>query len=149
MRHGIVPHPTPMGPETLHELEGLDFVFLCMEGKGKEPIVEKLEAHGIAFIDVGMGVTVSGTSLRGQIRTTTSTQSMRAHVRDKKRIPFATVDEVNEYDKNIQVVELNALNAALAVIKWKKLLGFYADDGNEHFSVFVISGSETINEDTE
>lgn len=149
MRRGIVPHPKPMSFETLHELEGLDFVFLCMEGNGKKPIVEKLEELGTPFIDVGMGITVNGDKLRGQIRTTTSTPSKREHVREKKRIPFATADEVNEYDKNIQVVELNALNAALAVIKWKKLFSFYAEDGNEHFSIFVIAGAETINEDTE
>ncbi len=149
MRRGIVVHPKPMGPDTLHELEGLDFVFLCMEGKGKRPIVEKLEALGISFVDVGMGVTMNGDRLRGQVRTTTSTPAKRKHVYDKNRIAFTTTDEVNEYDKNIQVVELNALNAAMAVIKWKKLSGFYADDGNEHFSVFVIAGNETINEDDE
>lgn len=149
MRRGIVPHPKPMGPETLHELEGLDFVFLCMQGNGKKPIVEKLEELQTPFIDVGMGITVNGDKLRGQLRTTTSTPSKREHVREKNRIPFATADEVNEYDKNIQVVELNALNAAFAVIKWKKLFGFYAEDGNEHFSIFVIAGAETINEDTE
>jgi predicted Zn-dependent peptidase len=130
-------------------LEGLDFVFLCMEGKGKRPIVEKLEALGLPFVDVGMGVTMNGDSLRGQVRTTTSTPSKRNHVYEKNRIAFTTTDEINEYDKDIQVVELNALNAAIAVIKWKKLFGFYADDGNEHFSVFVIAGNETINEDDE
>jgi antirestriction protein ArdC len=31
---------------------------------------------------------------------------------------------------NIQIAELNALNAALAVIKWKKLCGFYAVQDN-------------------
>lgn len=72
---------------------------------------------------------------------------MRNHVHSKQRIAFKTQEEANEYDKNIQVVELNALNAALAVIKWKKLFGFYADDEQEHFSVYVISGNETINED--
>ena len=138
-----------MRPDTLHELEGLDFVFLCMEGKGKRPIVEKLETLGIPFVDVGMGITVKGDRLRGQIRTTTSTPPRRNHVWEKNRIAFMTADEVNEYDKNIQVAELNALNAAIAVIKWKKLFGFYADDGNEHFSVFVIAGNETINEDNE
>jgi hypothetical protein len=147
MRRGIVEHPHPMRPDTLHELEGLDFVFLCMEGKGKRPIVEKLEAHGIPFVDVGMGITMNGHRLRGQIRTTTSTPAKRDHVYEKNRIAFTTADEVNEYDKNIQVVELNALNAAIAAIKWKKLFGFYADDASEHFSVFVIAGNETINED--
>jgi hypothetical protein len=136
-----------MGLDTLNELNGLDFVFLCMEGKGKKPIVEKLEALSISFIDVGMGITMKGDLLRGQIRTTTSTPTKRNHVYEKNRIAFTTADEVNEYDKNIQVVELNALNAAMAVIKWKKLFGFYADDVNEHFSVYVLAGNETINED--
>jgi hypothetical protein len=149
MRRGIEVHPKSMGPDALHMLEGLDFVFLCMEGKGKRPIVEKLEAIGIPFVDVGMGVTMNGDRLRGQIRTTTSTPAKRKHVYEKNRIAFTTIDEINEYDKNIQVVELNALNAAIAVIKWKKLFGFYDDDGNEHFSVFVIAGNETINEDCE
>lgn len=149
MRRGIVVHPKPMGPDTLNELEGLNFVFLCMEGKGKRPIVKKLEALGIPFIDVGMGIAMNGDSLRGQIRTTMSTPAKRNHVYERNRIAFATADGINEYDKNIQVVELNALNAAIAVIKWKKLSGFYADDGNEHFSVFVIAGNEIINEDAE
>jgi molybdopterin/thiamine biosynthesis adenylyltransferase len=147
MRRGIVMHPNPMEPDTLHELEGLDFVFLCMEGKGKKPIVEKLEVLGIPFVDVGMGVTTNGDRLRGQVRTTTSTSAKRNHVYEKNRIAFTTADEVNEYDKNIQVVELNALNAALGVIKWKKLFGFYADDATEHSSIFVIAGNEMINED--
>lgn len=149
MRRGIVPHEVKMGPEHLHLLEGLDFVFLCMEGAGKRPIVTKLEELGIAFVDVGMGITVHGESLRGQVRTTTSTPTKRNHVYEKNRIAFTTTEEINEYDKNIQVVELNAVNAGLAVIKFKKLFGFYDDDGREHFSVFTISDSETINEDAE
>lgn len=120
-----------------------------MEGKGKRPIVEKLEALGIPLVDVGMGVGISGDCLRGQIRTTASTPTRRNHVHEKNRIAFTTAEEVNEYDKNIQVVELNALNAALAVIKWKKLFGFYADEQHEHFSVFVIAGNDIINEDSE
>jgi molybdopterin/thiamine biosynthesis adenylyltransferase len=149
LRRGIVAHPNPMVPDTLQALEGLDFVFLCMEGTGKKPIVEKLEALGVPFVDVGLGITMNGDRLRGQIRTTTSTPNKRNHVYEKNRIAFRTAEEVNEYDKNIQVAELNGLNAAIAVIKWKKLFGFYVDDGNEHFSVFVIAGNETINEDIE
>lgn len=147
MRRSIVAHPNPIGPDTLDAVEGLDFVFLCMEGTGKRPIVEKLEVLGVPFVDVGMGVTMNGNRLRGQLRTTTSTPAKRNHVYEKNRIAFKTAEEVNEYDKNIQVAELNGLNAAIAVIRWKKLFGFYADDGNEHFNVFVIAGNEMINED--
>jgi len=49
MRHGVVPHPTLLTPETAEELRGLDFVFLCMEGSGKRSVVDKLELLGIPF----------------------------------------------------------------------------------------------------
>jgi hypothetical protein len=92
MRRGIMAHPNPMGPDTLHELEGFDFVFLSMEGKGKRPIVEKLEALGIPFVDVGMGVTMNGDRLRGQVRTTTSTPAKRNHIYENDRIAFTRAD---------------------------------------------------------
>src|SRR5262249_18004112 len=55
MRRGIVTHPCYLKSENLHELAGMDFVFLCMEGPSKKPVVQKLEELGIAFVDVGMG----------------------------------------------------------------------------------------------
>jgi len=40
------------------------------------------------------------------------------------------------YTQNIQIVELNALNAAFAVIKWKKIAGIYEDVDREHHSTY-------------
>jgi hypothetical protein len=149
MRRGIIAHPVNMSPAHLDELEGTDFVFLSMEGAGKRPIIEKLETLDVAFIDVGLGVYVKDGRLGGLVRTTTSTAKLRSHVRDKKRISFVTADQVNEYDTNIQIAELNALNAAIAVIRWKKLMGFYADQEGEHNSLYAIGGNEITNEDQE
>jgi hypothetical protein len=42
---------------------------------------------------------------------------------------------------------LNALNAALAVIKWKKLAGFYQDLDFEHHCTYTIGGNMLRNED--
>jgi hypothetical protein len=81
------------------------------------------------------------------LRTTLSTPQKRDHVWTKKRIPFSEVAEVNEYDKNIQIADLNALNAALAVIRWKRLFGFYLDQEHEHFSYYAVGGNEITNED--
>jgi hypothetical protein len=147
IRRGIVAHPKYVTAENLHELEGTEFAFLCIDSAGKQPIVEKLEALNIPFVDVGMGVYVNDGRLGGLIRTTASAPNMRKHVREKERIDFVTADEVNEYETNIQIAELNALNAALAVIRWKKLWGFYGDQEGEHNSFYAIGGNELINED--
>jgi len=53
----------------------------------------------------------------------------------------------NSEKKNIQIADLNMLNAAFAVIKWKKLLGFYKDLENEHFSTYTVDGNLLVNED--
>jgi hypothetical protein len=53
----------------------------------------------------------------------------------------------DDYDYNIQIADLNALNAALAVIKWKKLWGFYLDLENENYSTYTIDGNMLLNAD--
>lgn len=63
------------------------------------------------------------------------------------RIPFSDGDGHNEYAHNLQIAELNALNAASAVVKWKKLCGFYLDLDHEHHSTFTINGNLLLNED--
>ena len=61
-------------------------------------------------------------------------------------LPLSDIDLDNDYSRNIQIAELNALNAALAVIKWKKFLGFYVDIEQEHSSYYQIDGNHIVNE---
>ena len=147
MRSGIVAHPEFATSDSIVQLAHMTFVFLCLEGKAKKEIVRQLEMRGLPFIDVGMGLYVAGESLGGIIRVTTSTPAHREHVWNLQRIPFSDGAEGNEYNKNIQIADLNALNAALAVIRWKKLLGFYVDQENEHYSTYTIGGNDVDNED--
>src|SRR6185312_17487650 len=42
------------------------------------------------------------------------------------------------YRRNIQVADLNAINALLAVIKWKQHFRFYADDFGAHNVTFGV-----------
>jgi hypothetical protein len=118
-----------------------------MEGKGKRQVVAKLESIGVPFVDVGMGLYLVGDSIGGILRTTTSTPEKREHVHQSHRIGFAAGDDRNEYGKNIQIAELNAMNAAFAVLRWKKLAGFYLDQEHEHHSTYAIGGNEITNED--
>jgi len=126
----------------------MDFVFVCIDSpSAKRVVVDKLHQCGIPFIDVGMGVSLGDDdALRGILRVTTSTKSKFEHIYGGKRISFVG-DDNDLYDQNIQVADLNALNAALAVVKWKKSQGFYADLRREHFSTYTIDGNSVTNEE--
>ena len=145
MRDGIIPHEYHLCAANADELNGFDFVFICVDdGPSKRTIIDKLAALGIAFCDVGMGVQAIDNALTGCVRTTTGTAKQHAHIAGK--ISFADTGE-NDYALNIQIAELNALNAAYAVIKWKKLLGFYHDLEHEYHSVYEINTGKVVNDD--
>lgn len=138
MHRGIVPHPYRVAEANAEELAAFDFVFLCIDsGPDKLAIVDALEAAGVAFIDAGIGVEEVSGALRGTVRATTSTPSKRDHVR--RRVSFAPPRGEDDYERNIQVADLNAMNAQLAVGKWKKLYGFYHDFEHEHDTTYTIN----------
>lgn len=146
MRHGIVAHPYSLDATNADELKGMDFAFVSMDtGESKAAVVDALEKFDIPFIDVGLGVQLVEESLRGTLRVTANTSTARDHFRKRVSLGVAGVDR--EYDRNIQIADLNALNAALAVIKWKKLCGFYWDFENEAHSTYTINTSMLDNED--
>lgn len=148
MHRQIKPHGYYITEENVSELENMAFVFLCLDRGGtKEAIVQLLEAREVPFVDVGMGIEVDDDRrLGGILRVTSSTPRQRDHVKNKQRISFADgVDGV--YARSIQVADLNALNAAMAVVKWKKLFGFYRDLEDEHFMTYTIDGNLVINQD--
>jgi tRNA A37 threonylcarbamoyladenosine dehydratase len=148
MHRGIVAHDFFIDETTVQQIGGFDFAFICMDpGTPKRLLVEYLEANGIPFVDVGMGLELVDDTLTGILRVTASTPEKREHVREHKRISFTDAGIDNLYSKNIQIADLNALNAALAVVKWKKLFGFYADLEREHNSLYLISGNTLINGD--
>ena len=150
LRENIIVYDFNIDESNVELLCDMDFVFLCMDGGGtKKPVVTKLEEYGVPFVDVGMGVYIIEGSLGGTLRVTTSSDSKRDHVHKKQRIPFSEDGGDNLYSRNIQVADLNALNAALAVIKWKKLFGFYSDLEKECFSTYTIDGNTLTNEDRE
>jgi len=146
MHRGIVDHPVYLDAANAEELRGMDFVFVCVDkGSPKKLIVEKLEEFKIPFTDVGMGIQLNENALGGILRVTTSTAQMRDHFRS--RVSFGDAPGGDDYDRNIQIADLNALNAALAVIRWKKLFGFYRDLKSEHHSQFSIDTNLLLNED--
>jgi hypothetical protein len=148
MRSGIVPHPNHVTAENVDELRAMDFVFICMDdGPAKHVVVEALEDARVPFVEVGMGIQqTSSSSLTGIVRVTASTPDSRDEAR--RHISFSDGGANDEYAENIQVAELNALNAVLAVIKWKKLYKFYADIQSEQHSFYTVNDNYILREGT-
>lgn len=79
---------------------------------------------------------------------TASIPEKREHVH-VGRISFGDGEGQDMYSSNIQVADLNALNAVLAVIKWKKIRGFYRDLEKEYHCTYTTDGNMLLNGDLE
>ena len=148
LRKNIFAHPIYIEADNVDQLEEMDFVFICMDrGDAKVPIFEKLVSADISFIDVGMGILLVDEMLQGIVRVTTSTSEKRDHILENNRVGFSSADNEGPYSQNIQIADLNALNAVLAIIKWKKLCGYYRDMDGEFSCTYTLDGNLLINED--
>ena len=100
-------------------------VFLSIDGgKIKRRILDVCMEHKVSLINVGMGVVKGGDDqLKGLVGVTVCLPDAHDHARQ-----CFELDDPVQMDDNYQTIELNALNAALAVIRWKKRLGIYVDN---------------------
>lgn len=144
MHRNIVSHGY-LDQGTADILSSMDFAFVAVDDADARGLaVETLLAADVPFVDVGMGVNEVDGSLLGQLRVTSATPDDRDHVHST--VPLAPRPGDDDYSRNIQIADLNALNAALAVLKWKKLMEFYLDLGQEHSSWYQIDGNHLVNE---
>jgi hypothetical protein len=144
MRNNIVVHDNYLDESNLHLFDGLDFVFICIDrGPIKRALVARLTANGTSFIDIGMGLVVNDGQLSGIVRTTMSTPETRAAA--APHISYSEGDgEINEYASNIQIAELNALNAIMAVMGWKRQFGIYETARPDVYTGYSIRRNEII-----
>jgi hypothetical protein len=104
------------------------FAFVCVDkGSSRAGIFDLLLAMGIPFIDVGMGLNRKQVALNGMLRATYYSAKRGRETREKRLAELADAPD-DLYRTNIQIGELNALNACLAIIKFKQLRGFYLEE---------------------
>jgi len=140
MRTGVIPHSYYLTENNICELAGFDFVFLCVDkGAVRKLVSGFLQKQGIPFIDVGMELLMIAeeNNLIGTCRATLSTPDKWDHF--NRHAPLGTDNDNNLYSSNIQVADMNALNAALAVIKWKQHCGFYQDLVKVHHTTYSVN----------
>jgi len=147
MHRHIVSHPCYIDESNIVEISEASYVFLAIDKEAiKKTIIDFLLSHSITFFDVGLGVNTVDDCLVGTLRVTTGTKDKHDHL--ASRITYGD-DINNDYATNIQIADLNSLNAVLAVIKWKKMSGFYQDLKKEHNTTYSINVSQLTNDDTD
>lgn len=145
MHAGIKAHTKYVTLENVNELKDFSYVFISIDkNEVRYNLAKTFLKMGVTFIDVGIGVNKADDCLNGAIRVTVGSSVKSDHM-DFRIGSFES--EENEYSNNIQIADLNCLNAMLAVLKWKKLSGFYQDVKQEHNSLFLINTNKLLNED--
>ena len=98
----------------------------------------------IPFIDTGMGIIHKDDFLNGQLRVSLFDSTNYKDI--PQHVDFS--EESNDvYNTNIQIAELNALNATMAVIKWKQYFKVYMDNNRKQQAIYVIEEGEIAHED--
>lgn len=146
-RTGLVIKSKLIDGECAADLEGVTFAFVCVDkGPSRAAIFELLISTGIPFIDVGMGLNKKRGPLNGMMRATYYPSTHSRQIRDKG---LAELSERAEdlYRTNIQISELNAMNAALAVIRYKQLRGFYLEELPYYHLAFEVADLKIVGED--
>ena len=122
----------------------MDFVFVAIDGgASRNELLSNLIRHEVPFIDVGIGVGTVDDMLEGMARVTYGAPSA---VNDSRlHLSTSPIEDEDDYHTPVQIADVNMLTAALAVIKWKKHMGFYVDLENEFHSIYTIDGNCIIN----
>lgn len=144
-RQGVIPHAEMIHEGNVDCLAAFDYVFICIDsGSARSLIIDRLRESSAVIIDCGMGmqVTPHEQTLWGTLRVTTSTPATRGEA--ARLMPLADRED-DLYRSNIQVIELNAMNAAMAVARWKRIVGMFADDRQEVESTYSTVLSQLSN----
>jgi len=129
-RHGLKVQAKFIDESSEEELKGVTFAFVAVDkGASRKSIFALLAKLKIPYIDVGMGLKKKNGKLRGSLRTTHYSVDRGDEMRERNLAETGQDDE-NIYAANIQIGELNALNACIAVVRYKQLRGFYAQDAD-------------------
>jgi hypothetical protein len=145
-RRDITLHSKLILNDSTDDLEGVTFAFVCVDkGSSRAAITDLLISMNIPFIDVGMGLSRDNGPIGGTLRTLFLPEESTKDMLLQGTAPLSDLPD-EEYQTNIQISELNALNACLAIIKYKKIRGFYSDDNSANLALFTLDNQKLLSE---
>ena len=135
LREGIHPHAVRVdSPSILGEFltaHPIDYAFVCIDQltEGDSPrqdvVYCALSEAAVPFIDSGVSITVEDRAVRGAVTTSAYGAGSMAW---KDAIPNARVEGNVPGYRNVQLPEVNALAASLAMMEWRRRTEQYVDE---------------------
>ena len=128
----------------------IDYAFVCIDqlAEGDSPrqdvVYGALTEVGVPFIDSGVGISVEGRAVRGAV--TTSAYDAGS-VDWKEAIPNARAEGIESGYRNVQLPEVNALAASLAVMEWRRRTGQYASESGSFLHKFRLGKPSIVTAD--
>lgn len=137
---GIKPHVERVDQKNIAALAAFDFVFACVDdGPSRHLIAQACHAALVPFADVGMGLNKGANGLYGFIRIAGGERGDFDRLNGTPYLPAENAHD-QEYRQQPQIAELNALNAALAVIRFKQYMGFFDRLTDTSAVIFDVAG---------
>ena len=118
----------------------LHFVFVAIDKtETRTALCETLEEIGIPFIDVGMGIERRQERVRGSCQVFFSGEDP-----GRWRIGIPTAEGAEEEYYELQLADLGALNAALAVGTWRRYIGQYEEENKDWLIRYRIENNDLL-----
>ena len=154
LREGIHPHAVRVdSPSTFGEFlsaHPIDYVFVCIDqltdgnSVRQDVVYCALSAAAVPFIDSGVSITLDDGRVRGAM---TTSAYAAGSVTWKDVIPNARVEGIVPGYRNVQLPEVNALAASLAVMEWRRRTEQYVSESASFLHRFRLEKPRIVTAD--
>ncbi len=151
LREGIYPHVIRIdNPSILGEFlssHPVDFAFVCIDQKKdsdsprQDVVYEALTEAAISFLDSGVSITLEADSVRGAVTTSFYAAGSETW---REAIPNARVEGNVPGYRNVQLPEVNALAASLAVMEWRRRTEQYVSESASFLHKFRLESPRIV-----
>lgn len=136
---GIKPHVERINQNNIECLSNFSFVFICIDdAPSRQMIAQACHAASVPFVDSGMGLNSGAHGLYGFVRIAGGEHGDFDKLNGTQYLPAQNAHDI-EYRNQPQIAELNALNAAIAVIRFKQCMGFFDRLIDSYAMVFDVA----------
>ena len=145
LREGIHAHAVRVDSSTMFaeflSVHPVDYAFVCIDQRAdsdsprQDVVYAALSEAGVPFIDSGVSITLDNCAVGGAITTGAYAAGSLAW---QQGVPNASVRGNLPGYRNVQLPEVNALAASLAVMEWRRRTGQYVSESPSSLHKFRL-----------